>query len=114
MLAAFDVDGTLDANPPVYLSLMQALRTAGHRVVIVTGCSCGKVEPQDILDKTEYLQHLGLGECYDQLVVLADPAPENKAEWLKANHADLLIDNSKENAKLAPCLTLVPWQTRVD
>jgi hypothetical protein len=114
MLVAIDIDGTVDANPPLYLSLMQALRMAGQRVVVVTGCSCAKVEPQDILEKTEYLQHLGLGEAYDQLVVLADPAPENKAEWLKANGADLLIDNSKGNAKLAPCLTLVPWQTRVD
>ena len=115
MLVAFDIDGTLDANPPIYLSLMQALRAAGQRVVVVTGCSNAKVEPQDILAKTEYLQNLGLGEAYDQLVVLADPAPENKAAWLKANHADLLVDNAVANVKAAPgsCLCLVPWATRI-
>lgn len=113
MLVAFDIDGTVDAAPPIFLTLMQALRAAGQRVVVVTGCSSSKVEPQDIVDKQTYLQNLGLGEAYDQLVVLADPAPENKAEWLKLNEADLLVDNSKANAKLAPCLTLVPWATRV-
>jgi hypothetical protein len=115
VLAAFDIDGTLDANPPLYLSIMQALRMAGHRVVVVTGCSCPKVEPQDIIDKTEYLANLGLGECYDQLVVLADPAPENKAEWLAVNKADLLVDNTVANVKAAPgsCLCLVPWATRI-
>ncbi len=114
MLVAFDIDGTVDANPPIYLSLMQALRAAGQRVVILTGCGAEKPELQDIADKEDYLQHLGLGAAYDQLVVFGDPTADLKAEWLKANHADLLIDNSKTNAKAAPCLVLVPWQTKVD
>ena len=87
---------------------------AGQRVVILTGCGAEKPELQDIADKEDYLQHLGLGAAYDQLVVFGDPTADLKAEWLKANHADLLIDNSKTNAKAAPCLVLVPWQTKVD
>lgn len=115
MLVGVDIDGTVDADPPVFLSLMQALRAAGHRVVILTGCSADKVEPEDIAQKKEYLQKLGLAEAYDQIVVFGNPTDDLKAEWLKANGAELLIDNDKSNAKAAAgtCLVLVPWQTRV-
>jgi hydroxymethylpyrimidine pyrophosphatase-like HAD family hydrolase len=115
MLVAFDIDGTLDANPPVFLSLMQALRAAGHRVAVLTGCSGPKVTPENIVGKEEYLQKLGFGAAYDQLVVFPDPPAERKAEWLKTNKADVLIDNSIENVKAAAdyCLCLVPWQTRI-
>lgn len=112
MLVAVDVDGTIDAAPTTFLSLMQALRAAGHRVVVVTGCSAPTVTPQDLEDKATYLQNLGLGEAYDELVVIADPVVDAKVQWLKDNEADLLIDNRKATAKAAPCLTLVPWATR--
>jgi len=112
MLVAVDVDGCADSAPTIFLSLMQALRAAGHRVVIVTGCSAPTVTQQDVSDKATYLQNLGLGDAYDELVVIADPVVEAKVEWLKQNNADLLIDNRKQTAKAAPCLTLVPWQTR--
>lgn len=114
MLAAFDIDGTIDADPALYLSLMQALRAAGHRVAVLTGCSSAEVTPEDVADKQTYLQNLGVGQAYDQLAVFADPLHEAKAEWLEANKADVLFDNSKANAKAAPCLVLVPWQTKVD
>ena len=114
MLVGLDVDGTVDSDPALYLALMQALRCAGHRVVILTGCSREKVEQQDIADKETYLTSLGVGEAYDELVVFADPPSEAKAEWLEAHHADLLVDNDKGNAKAAAgaCPVLVPWQTR--
>ena len=114
MLVGIDVDGCIDADPAVMLALMQALRAAGQRVVILTGCSNTVVSQQDIEDKRNYLQQLGCGQAYDQLVVFADPAAPAKAEWLADNHADMLIDNSKTNAKMAPCFVLVPWQSRVD
>lgn len=114
MLVGVDIDGTIDADPAVFLSLMQALRAAGHRVVVLTGCSSPVVSQQDIDDKRQYLQALGVGAAYDQLVVFADPAGPAKAAWLADNGADLLLDNSRTNARLAPCLVLVPWQTRVD
>jgi hypothetical protein len=114
MLAAFDIDGTVDADPPVFLALMQALRSAGHRVVILTGCSSPRVQPEDIEQKREYLTSLGLGEAYDQLVVFPDPPSGPKAEWLKREGADLLIDNDRGNAQEAcgQCLVLLPWASR--
>jgi hypothetical protein len=95
-------------------ALMTALMAAGHKVAVVTGVPGDKVVPQDTIDKAAYLQSLGCAECYDQLVVLAEPHDENKAEWLKANHADLLVDNNKSNAKAAmgTCCVLVPWASR--
>jgi hypothetical protein len=114
VLLAIDIDGTADCDPPVFLSLMQALRCAGHRVVILTGCSNSEVVPQDIIDKETYLTALGLGEAYDQLVVFADPPAEPKAEWIKNNGADMLIDNNRKNCELASqyCTALLPWSTR--
>ena len=115
MLVACDIDGTLDSEPRVMQSLLMALRAAGHKVVIVTGCSTTQVTQADIDDKTGYLQSLGCANCYDQLVVVADPADENKAAWLKSNKADLLIDNAIANAKAAKdiCPVLVLWQSRI-
>ena len=94
--------------------LMSALKAAGHQVVVLTGCGQETPEPTDVAAKTEYLQSLGCGSCYDQLVVLGDPTDELKAEWLKANSADVLVDNDKDNAKAAAgiCPVLVPWQSR--
>jgi hypothetical protein len=114
MLVGVDIDGTVDADPPVFLALMQALRSAGHRVVILTGCSATRCTPDDIEQKKEYLSSLGLAEAYDQLVVFGDPPSGPKAEWLKANGADLLIDNDRGNAQAASsqCLVLLPWASR--
>jgi|SRR5208282_4709442 len=114
MLAAFDIDGTIDSEPSLMQSLMSALKAAGHQVVVLTGCGQEKPEASDILHKSEYLQSLGCANCYDQLIVLGEPNDENKAEWLKAHSADLLVDNSKDNAKAAAgiCPVLVPWQSR--
>jgi hypothetical protein len=115
VLVGVDIDGTVDADPPVFLSLMQALRAAGHRVVILTGCSAPQATPEDISQKREYLQALGLGEAYDQIVVFAGDPTEPKAQWLKDNKASLLIDNDRGNAQAAigTCLVLVPWATRI-
>jgi hypothetical protein len=114
MLFAFDLDGTLDADPEVFLALMQALRTSGNRVVVATGYS-GPVTPEVITAKKEYLATLGFANAYDELVVFADPPTEAKAAWLKTNRADCLIDNNRANAEVvsANCLVLVPWATRV-
>ncbi len=112
MMVAVDIDGTIDSAPTIFLGLMQALRAAGHRVVVVTGSAAPTVTEQDVQDKAGYLAQLGFGEAYDELVVLADPVVESKPQWLSDNGADLLIDNKKATAKAAPCPTLVPWKTR--
>jgi|SRR5208282_1543989 len=114
MLTAWDIDGTIDAEPSLMQSLMSAVKAAGHQVVVLTGCGQEKPEASDIKAKGEYLQSLGCAHCYDQLVVLGEPAAENKALWLKNSGADLLVDNALANAKAAAgiCPVLVPWQSR--
>lgn len=114
MLVGIDIDGTIDAFPSEFQSLMQSIRASGNDVVILTGCSSEQVTQEDITAKKEYLTSLGVGDCYDSLVVFASPPAEKKAEWIKENGVDVLIDNSKQNAKAAMdyCLVLVPWQTR--
>lgn len=113
MLACFDIDGTIDADVPDFMSIMQALRAAGHHVAILTGCGCDVVTPQDIDDKKGYLARLGVGDAYDSIAVFPDPVVEAKVKWMEDNGADVLFDNKKETAAAAPCLALVPWKTRV-
>jgi hypothetical protein len=114
VLAAFDVDGTIDADPPLFLSLMQALRAAGHSVVVLTGAGTDKVAPDDIAQKKEYLQSLGCADAYDKLVVFAAPPAEAKAAWIKNNGVDVLFDNNRGNAQAASqyCTVLLPWASR--
>ena len=114
MLFVFDIDGTLDADPSVFLALMQSLRAAGHRVAVATGYS-GPVTPEAIAHKREYLANLGFGKAYDQLVVFANPPTEAKAQWIKDSGADCLIDNDRANAQASSgnCLVLLPWASRV-
>ena len=114
MLVGIDIDGTVDAYPDEFRALMQAIRSSGNDVVILTGCSKEKVTPEDITAKKEYLANLGCAECYDSLVVFAHPPEKEKAKWIEENDVDILIDNDRKNCQLASksCLCLLPWQTR--
>lgn len=115
MLVAIDVDGTIDADPSTFLSLMQSLRAAGHKVAVLTGCSTpGKPTPADIAAKTQYLTSLGVGNAYDILKVVGDPTAEKKAKWCRKHNVALLIDNNVDNARMASdyCTVLLPWSTR--
>lgn len=116
MKVAFDLDGVLDADPTDMQSLMSALQAAGHRVVILTGCSAKTPTPADTADKAEYLSALGMAHCYDQLVVFGDPPHKAKARWCKKHNVQILVDNSVKNARLASkyCTVLVPWANRTD
>ncbi len=116
MRVAFDIDGTLDEDPSVMASLMNALRAAGHDVVVLTGASDKKPTKADWQAKAEYLNSLGMGSAYDQLVVFGDPPHKAKAKWIKKHNVDLLVDNSAENADLAEgnCTVLVPWNSMID
>ena len=111
---AFDIDGTIDAYPEQMRTLMTALKAAGHVVVVLTGSEDSPISATDVQEKADYLAALGVnqGAAYDRLVVVAKPHDLNKTQWLKANNAAALFDNAKDNAKAAPCLVLVPWQTR--
>lgn len=119
MLVAVDIDGTVDADPPMFLSLMSSLQAAGHTVIVVTG-SQGVSQDEletDAVEKVGYLKSIGLDACYSEMVVLQaddDGLPDEKARYLDERGCDLLIDNSKANAKAAAdvCTVLVPWQSR--
>lgn len=113
---AVDINGTIDAAPAVFESLLSALRAAGHQVVILTGCSAPKPTKQDVAEKAQLLESLGCGACYDKLVVFGDPPHKGKAKWCKKHNVDCLIDNSVKNAQLASKYTtvLLPWASKVD
>lgn len=116
MKVGFDIDGTVDENPPVYQSLMSALKAAGHQVIILTGCSAKHPTQQDVNEKTGYLKQIGLGCAYDRIVVFGDPPHKAKAKWIRDNNVDLLVDNSVKNAQLAAKYTtvLLPWNDKAD
>lgn len=111
-----DIDGTADQDPSVMASLMMALKAAGHRVTILTGASAKKPTQQDLDEKANYLNELGQGACWDDMVVFGDPPHKAKAKWIKHNKVDLLLDNSAMNADLAAkhCTVLVPWNSMID
>ena len=119
MKVACDLDNTIDAAPQQMQSLMSALMAAGHRVTVVTGTQSDQATQQDFDDKANYLNSLGCGQSFDDLVVLAAPPGDlanAKAEFLSANGYHVLIDNDKGNAKAATKagvpLVLVPWASR--
>ena len=119
MKVAVDLDNTIDAEPPRLQSLLSALRAAGHVVVVVTGTAQDVASQNEWNAKADYLSKLGCGACYDTLVVIASPdgsSADLKAKWCDENGVDILIDNSKENAKAAVAvgipLVLVPWASR--
>ncbi|HVA05513.1 MAG TPA: hypothetical protein VNG12_02110 [Acidimicrobiales bacterium] len=116
MVVGFDIDGTLDLDPSSMQSLMSALMAAGHQVVVLTGCSSKKPTKQDIAEKAQYLNSVGMGHAYDRLVVFGDPPHKKKAKWCKKHNVAILIDNSQENAKLASqyCTVLLPWASQTD
>jgi len=125
MRVALDLDGSIDAAPRQFQSLMSSLQAAGHTVTVVTGVSDTEVTPQDFVNKANYLNQLGCGQCYDDLVVLAahpagevDDLHDRKAQWLTDNHVHVFVDNSRQNAKSAVAagvpLVLVPWASRED
>jgi len=118
MQVAFDLDNTIDAAPKQMQSMMSAFKAAGYKVVVLTGTE-NEVTETVWQAKANYLNELGCGACWTQLVVLAhgkNGPSEVKAEWCKDNDVDVLIDNSKDNARAAIAagvpLVLVPWATR--
>lgn len=127
MMVCVDLDDTIDSFPAEMRAIMTSLTACGHTVWVVTGTENPDPTETDCKEKQFLLTQLGFTRTtpavhgqpgvsgqYDNIVVLPPPHPENKAQWLKDNGADLLIDNDKANAQAASdiCLVLVPWQTR--
>lgn len=121
MLVACDLDGTITAAPEQFGPILRALRTAGCRVVILTGTGDRTPPDQAGWDtKVAKLAALGCGDCWDHMVLLdGNPAQlaQAKADWCQANEVQVLIDNTKDNARAATAagvpLCLVPWASRV-
>jgi dTDP-4-dehydrorhamnose reductase len=117
-LFAFDIDGCADAYPREFQAIMQALRSAGNTVQVVTGTHDSPVTQTDLDEKAQYLESLGLAECYDKLVVISHPTgdvSQMKADYLQSVGANCLFDNDLSNAAsvtAAGILVLVPWGSR--
>lgn len=98
---------------------MQALRASGHQVYVVTGVT-GDEPTADVVEaKHAYLRSLGMGSCYDRLVVVAAPdsnVSARKAAFARAVGADMAIDNNFDNVRayseVGVSLVLFTWQTR--
>ena len=118
-LVLVDLDGTIDAYPFELQSTMSALRTNGHQVYVITGVTGDAATPDVVEAKREYLRTLGLGSCYDRLVIVAAPngnVASRKAAFARATGADMAIDNNIDNvrayAEVGVTLVLLTWQTR--
>jgi hypothetical protein len=120
MHIAVDLDGTIDAASALFQNLFSTLKAAGHTVTVLTGSST--IDSVSIAGKQNYLNQLGMGDSYSQLVLIPsdddmDKLSQLKALWCSENGVDILIDNRKANAKAAVAagvqLVLVPWATRV-
>ena len=117
-----DLDGTLDSFTAFFIPLLAAIKQADPTgaqvwVTVLTGVDHDPpVRPEEFDEKRQYLNELGYGQLYDELVLVARPHDENKAMWVTDNDARALIDNSKANVKAMPasCLGLLCWQTRED
>lgn len=119
MKIAVDLDNCIDAAPKQFQSMLSAFMAAGHDVTILTGCANDPMTPDDWTEKANYLNSIGCGTCWDDMVILSHAngdLPNLKAKWCDDNSVDLLIDNSKDNARAATSagipLVLVPWATR--
>ena len=119
---AFDIDGTIDADPYLYEQLMGAIVAKGDRVFIITGVPSFTVAPADVDAKQTYLASMGITPAlYSDLIVLPlDPGGDTghslgKAQALVDNAIECLFDNSKANIKAAAAvgvLTFYVWNSR--
>jgi len=111
-----DIDQTISADPPALCDLMCALKADGNRVYIVSGNSPNSVSGNTWQEKCDYLNKVGVTQCWDQLVVVSGDIPAQKALWCQEHGIDVAIDNSIPNAKAMIAagtpLVLVPWATR--
>jgi hypothetical protein len=116
VLIAVDIDGTIDAFPGEFQTILSCLRASGHYVVIISGGDSDPVDQTQLDGRVQQLTALGLADAYDEIVLVPQPHDEAKATFCKARQVDVLFDNSKKNAKAyaATCNgpAFVPWQTR--
>ena len=111
-----DIDGTLNAAVPEMTALLRALHDAGNYVALVSGIDDNPKSGNTWQAKAQYLQSLGVTQCWDDLVVVSGDIPALKSQWCLDNNIDLAIDNSIPNARslidIGLPMVLVPWATR--
>lgn len=102
MTFAFDWGGTISRHPKELWAMMEALKAAGHRVVVLSANLTGKVE-----EVRENLKATGLDPAaFELIAVVEDWNGTNKANFCLINSVDVMIDDAKYNmeglAKLSP------------
>ena len=120
MRFAVDLDGTADSFTAFFIPLLAAIKQAdptGQQVwvTVLTGVDHDPpVRPEEFDEKRQYLDELGYGQLYDELVLVSRPHAENKSMWCTDNDARALFDNDKANVKALPqsCAGFLVWQTR--
>jgi len=103
LLICLDLDGTIGAAPEFYKALMEGLQAAGCEVHILTG-SPGVASQEELDAKKAQLDALGVGDCYDKLVVVSGPEKDvatGKVAYMGHVGATALVDNEKRNVKAA-------------
>ena len=93
MKVALDIDGTISEHPEFFAVLSSALRTAGHRVVVLTYRDPARAEATNA-----ELAAWGIG--FDELVIA--PSLEAKGELCGTLGIDLFFDDQDE------CIATVP------
>lgn len=99
-----DLHGTITKAPDLMRELLGTLRAAGWEVHVLTGEPDDSAKAEHIEKDMAILSELGLGDCYDQIAVVANPknhVAKLKVQYMKRVGAVLLIDNLKENCKAA-------------
>jgi uncharacterized HAD superfamily protein len=111
-----DIDGTIAAAPAIYCDLMCALKADGNRVYILSGNGNNGPSGNTWQEKCDYLNKVGVTQCWDSLTVVTGDIPAQKALWCQEHKVDVAIDNDKNNSKALIAagvpLVLVPWATR--
>lgn len=120
MKTVLDLDNTIDANPAQFQTIMSALKSCGHTVIVVTGTGDDTATQQRWQEKCDYLTSLGCGQCWDELVIMAHPGgdiADDKSAWMVANDVHCFIDSTMVNAKSANLagipLVLVPQGSKI-
>lgn len=113
---ALDVDGTISGDPEAYRYLMYALRDDDNYILILTGNGANGPSGGTWQSKLDYLEAVGITDCWDDMVLVSGDIPTQKALICQEMHIDVVIDNDKDNAKAIIAagvpLVLVPWATR--
>lgn len=99
-----DLNDTITAFPEEMKMLMEAFQAAGHEVHVLSGWEAESAGEEALAQKTQQLKDCGCGDCYDKLVVVADPdndVAHQKVNYMRHVGSNILVDNNRANGKAA-------------